>query len=363
MDKFAIYFPQFYSTKTNDVTWGKGFTDWHLVSYANVHEIWRRRAPRRGYYEGNSIEIINNQIEEALRYGISGFAVYHYYFDEGTELDFVENHLLESNQMSWFIIWANEDWSKRWVGDHTIIRSLSRDPDEDFIRRHVDLLIKRFNSENYYRVEGRPLFVIYNLSHFHNPSDVISTYRRVFAELNLDPYVVGMIKSKDDFNGLNILDGAYLFEPRYFYNTKRLARGKGAAQVLSALRKNKLDNLANGLLKLLDTFQQRGETYSWNDFLVHMNRSNALIKRQFSQSDIQWILSPGWNNAPRYGSKFTELQVPDREELQEALSNINAAGRLPVIINAWNEWSEGAAIEPCHYIGDELIKTIQEYEF
>lgn len=362
MDKFAIYFPQFYPTEINDETWGKDFTDWHLVSYANAHNLWQRRAPKKGFYSGNCKSVLDDQIDEAIKYGLSGFAVYHYYFDQCRELDFAENQLAKTNKLQWFLIWANENWSKRWIGDHSVIRTLSRDPDEGFIRRHVTLLVESFRSTNYYKIEGRPLFVIYNLSHFDDPVKTISKYREIFREFDLDPYIIGMIKVKDDFRVLEYLDGAYLFEPRYFFNIQRLARGRVSARVMDLLRRNRLNYTANFLLRVLDMFQQRGASYNWKEFLDHMSRSNEFIKKRYGLSEIQWILSPGWNNSPRYGKKYTELKVPGTEDFQAALAKVRPNSKLPVLLNAWNEWSEGAAIEPCHYLDDKLIRIIRDYE-
>ena len=72
------------------------------------------------------------------------------------------------------------------------------------------------------------------------------------------------------------------------------------------------------------------------------------------------MLTSGWNNAPRYRQYFTELEVPDPDEfsvlLHASLSNPKYSQEIPLLCNAWNEWSEGAAIEPCHYLGDTLLR-------
>lgn len=50
MKPFAIYFPQFYPTKTNDDAWGAGFTGLALVANSNLRDAWPRRAPATGFY-------------------------------------------------------------------------------------------------------------------------------------------------------------------------------------------------------------------------------------------------------------------------------------------------------------------------
>jgi hypothetical protein len=76
---------------------------------------------------------------------------------------------------------------------------------------------------------------------------------------------------------------------------------------------------------------------------------------------VQNVLTSGWNNAPRYRQHFTELEVPEPEEfslmLRAALSSPKFSVDIPLLCNAWNEWSEGAAIEPCHYLGDTMLKA------
>jgi hypothetical protein len=76
---------------------------------------------------------------------------------------------------------------------------------------------------------------------------------------------------------------------------------------------------------------------------------------------LQEVVTCGWNNAPRYLSRFTKLEVPSIKQfsaMMDTIAGTPASGRdFPLLCNAWNEWSEGAAIEPCSYLGNALLTS------
>lgn len=361
MKPFAIYFPQFYPTATNDAAWGQGFTDWSLVANANLRDQWQRRAPRRGFYDGASADVHCSQIVEMKQAGLGGFALYHYWFYSHQELAAFESTLLaRSPGFPWFMIWATEGWSKRWLGDSTPLVHLSQAPSNDEIDAHCAHLAKCFSNPDYLRIEGKPLFVIYNLSHFDQPADVVSRYRETLALLGHEIFVGHFIKNPFEIKYSKFVDASYLFEPRLFFGLQRAGRGGVAKKVHDALRVVLGESVVSRLLVLMDRAQQRGTTYSASQFLSYLGSPARESVLHSVEGHVQEVISPGWNNTPRYSERFTCLESLEASTFGRLVSEAEQrCGVLPPLVNAWNEWSEGAAIEPCAYLGTQYLDALK----
>src|SRR6266702_688379 len=142
MKRYAIFFPQYHQVHVNDEAWGYGFTDWALVSTANAFDYWKRRSPVAGFYDLAKTNDVAARFEEATKAGLDGFGIYHYWFEDGPELDAVERYLQHNNapnNFGYFFIWANENWTKRWAGrDTEILKFVATSPSRDQIRDHVE---------------------------------------------------------------------------------------------------------------------------------------------------------------------------------------------------------------------------------
>lgn len=363
MKPFAIYFPQFYPTKTNDDAWGAGFTDWALVANSNLRDAWPRRAPVGGFYDGSSPFVHARQISEALEAGIGGFGVYHYWFYSHQELSAFEDTLLgklESVQKPpWFLIWASEGWSKRWLAKPDTLIHLTSTPNQRQIEHHCDHLAKCFSHPTYMKWRGRPLFVWYNLGHFDEPESVVVRYREALLRRGFDIAVAHFVKNPFDLDYSVFTDASYLFEPRLFFGFQSSTRGSKSKTVLNVLRRALGTSAAESLLVVMDSLQKSGGlSYSADSFLSYMSSQERAALLVATQKPWQEVISPGWNNTPRYGSRFTALQPLEPSSFGELVRNAMGRNDLPPLLNAWNEWSEGAAIEPCAYMGNSYLDAV-----
>ena len=366
MKKYAIFFPQFHQTKVNNNAWGYGFTDWALVATANAFDYWKRRAPTCGFYDLANEKVIQERIEAASEAGLDGFGIYHYYFDDGHELETVEYYLSHAtlpNMFGYFFIWANESWSKRWAGKDTeLLKTVSTTPSREDIRKHVNYLAPFMQSENYTKINGKPIFVIYRPEFFKNPVESITLYREEFQNAGIDLLIGFFLKNPLDIKYSKSFDFCYLFEPRLFFYfnaaKKRWVLDSILKKIIHLISYSKVEYISKIISRILN---KKSKSYSFSSFLRYFKSEerNELISKL--DLPIQNILTCGWNNSPRYRDQYIEVQTPNTEEFSSmitmALNTSANTNNLPLLCNAWNEWSEGAAIEPCSYLGDTLLKT------
>jgi len=362
MKPFVIFFPQFYPNATNDKAWGHGFTDWALVANANLQNRWARRAPLRGFYDGSSEEVHLQQINEINQSGLGGVGVYHYWFYTHSELARFERTLIKtpaSQSTDWFLIWACEGWSKRWIGDPQTIIHLTKNPTNDEIAGHCEYLAKCFDRSNYVRVGGKPVFVWYNLSHFDRPEEVVERYKNWFTKRGEDIFTGHFIKNPFEAAYSSLVDFNYLFEPRLFYGFNRTGRGSVGRGIHQALRSSFGEKFVDRILVMLDRGQKSGVTYAARDYLAYLESRERSALVGSLATPYQEVISPAWNNTPRYGDRFTALESLSPEAFGTLVQAACARDTtLPPLVNAWNEWSEGAAVEPCAYQGTAYLDAL-----
>jgi len=366
MKRYAIFFPQFHRVRVNDQAWGNGFTDWALVAMANAFDYWKRRSPVAGFYDLAKTDDVRARFEEAAKAGLDGFGIYHYWFEDGPEIDAVERYLQHNSapkNFGYFFIWANENWTKRWAGrDTEILKSVPPSPSRDQIRDHVKYLKPYMASKSYATVMNRPLFVVYRPEIFSNPSHIIKCYRDEFERVGVKPLIGYCLKSALDVDYSNILDFCYLFEPRLFFNFSGVRKMRFLhyiyRRIIHTVHYSKAEYWSEIFVRLL---KRRSKTYSFSNFLEYFSSPGRKRLIEKLKCPAQNVLSCGWNNAPRYRERFTAVEVPTQEEfsrmLSLSLSDSGYSKDFPLLCNAWNEWSEGAAIEPCCYLGDSLLKS------
>lgn len=348
----AFYLPQFHPIPENDQWWGNGFTEWSNVSKAKplFEGHYQPHVPSDlGFYDLRLPEARKAQADLARDAGIFGFCYYHYWFNGKRLLERPFNEVLESGEpdFPFCLCWANESWSRRWLGEERDILQAQTYSEEDD-QNHSGWLAQAFADMRYIKIDGRPLFLVYRPKDLPDPLATTRTLREVCVASGLrDPYLVGVNSHcwNTDCRELGF-DHTLLFMPQLgnlpeFMNDD-LSETKRERNLKFGIDSDKL--------KLYDYLES-----------VESMLSNPT---QYSHPVIPSMFVR-WDNTPRRGENAVVLvhESPDQFErcLRKAVDLVDDES-MPeklIFINAWNEWAEGNYLEPDDRFGRAYLEAVR----
>jgi glycosyltransferase involved in cell wall biosynthesis len=331
----AFYLPQFHPIPENDVWWGKGFTEWTNVTRGLPRfrgHVQPRLPGDLGFYDLRQVDVLHRQAELARRYGIGGFCFHHYWFGGRRLLErpldlFLANPDID---LPFCIDWANENWTRRWDGqDQEVLLEQRYSPEDDvaFARSLLPIVA----DPRYLRIDGRPLVMVYRPGLLPEPVATARRWRTEFMRAGVaDPYLI-MAQGFDTADPrLMGFDAAVLFPPH------RVAVTSPIGERLEILD----PGLAGHILDYGEVAQ----------FAVDLPRPAYKLFRG---------VCPAWDNEARRPGRGMTLAFADPDKyatwLTASCRAAIAEARHPderiVFINAWNEWAEGAYLEPDRHYG------------
>lgn len=336
----AYYLPQYHRVAENDAWWGEGFTDWTNLGRATPRFAGhlQPRIPRDlGYYSLDDPATLRRQIAMAKGAGLSGFVFYSYWFNGRPLLDKPINQLLSDPTLDFpfCAMWANENWTRRWDGRErdVLIAQEYRTSDDAALVAHFARL---FEDPRYIRLQGRPLWMIYRASLIPDAQRRLARWRGMFQARGEDPLIV-MAQSFDDDDPTPYgLDGAVEFPP------------------------HKVSRETERLNDTLDLFDESfcATVHDYEDFAA------TSLRLPVPDYPLIKTLVPGWDNEPRREGKSLVLHGATPAKYQAWLENLlgysarNPFHGEPIIcVNAWNEWAEGAFLEPDLHFGAAFLNA------
>ena len=335
----AHYLPQYHTFPENEEWWGKGFTEWNNVTKAVPHFIGQRqpKLPHDiGFYDLSQKEDIQKQIKLAKQYGIYGFSIYYYWFDNHRLMEKPLDIILENKDLDipFCINWANENWTKRWDGgDKEIL--MAQTYDEEKLKDCIKDMERYIRDERYIKVDGKPLIIIYKPTLIPNVEIMIKDWRDYLREVGIGEAYIMAVKTFDITDKYKaIFDGFVEFPPFGMeievMNSQLKFFNKNFKGVVYDYKKM-VDNKT--YLRPFDHKLYRGIFPAWDNS----------ARRQFTP-DIFWGSTP-----EIYQTWLEDLakETVENDELEEKM----------IFVNAWNEWAEGACLEPDRDYGYAYIQA------
>ena len=341
MRVIALYLPQYHSFPENDKWWGKGYTEWTAVKRAKPlfkgHE--QPQVPLDGYYDlvKEGVETWTRQAELAKKYGVYGFAIYQYWFTGHQLMERPMEILLEHPEidLKYCIAWANETWTRTWYGLQENVLMKQEYGDEEAWEKHFSYCLKFFKDPRYIKVDNKPVFNIYRTHDIEKLEEMLDFFNRRAKEEGFEGvFFVGGNTAQQNESRRELLDAWYDFEPgrtlKHNFSRVYKARynlGTAFRHGLNAFLKNKI--------------LERRIPIRWI--------TDNIASRDYEENEFPGIIAE-WDNTPRRDYKglvYTGASPEIFEKTLRALkSKVEGRKNDFVYLNAWNEWGEGAMVEP-----------------
>jgi len=337
----AYYLPQFHAFPENDAWWGTGFTEWTNVprGLPRFRGHFQPRVPRDlGFYDLDDTVAMRRQIEMAKAGGLFGWVFYAYWFNGKRLLEKpLEAFLADrSLDMPFALMWANENWTRRWDGAESEVL-ISQDYRHDDDERMAAEFARHFADPRYIRLQGRPVLMVYRPGIIPDVQATIARWRSMFREKHNEDPILVMAQAFGDTDPRPFgFDGAIEFPPHKL--TQHLQP-------------------ANQEFEILDP-----------DFTGKIYRYETVVKTSLEEPRADFPLVktvvPSWDNDAR--RQGTGLVITDStpakyeawlSELVERAQEAPFFGEAMVCINAWNEWCEGAYLEPDLHYGSAYLNA------
>lgn len=340
----AFYLPQYHPIPENDRWWGSGFTEWTNV--ANARPLYsghlQPRIPKDlGFYDLRVPETRAAQAQLAQRYGIHGFCYYYYWFDGKKLLERPLAETLASGRpdFPFCICWANESWTRRWDGqeqDVLIQQSYSPDGNLRFIRDVIPILKDR----RYIRYEGKPLLAVYRAKEIPDVEETLEMWRRECRAQGVGEIHLCAVRFYDivDVHTLGF-DAAIDFPPHHL----------------------NVEDVSHSLPGLSPEFD--GLIY---DYETEAQKSLERCGHGYEHPAHRGVML-AWDNTARRGRSahvaHGATPAAYRRWLRGVMEQELEFNRSPeslIFINAWNEWGEGAALEPDMHFGSGFLEATRD---
>jgi lipopolysaccharide biosynthesis protein len=331
----AFYLPQFHPIPENDLWWGKGFTEWTNVTKATPQFVghYQPRLPQDlGFYDLRNPDVMRQQVAMARKHGISGFCFHTYWFHGKRLLDLPLETVLANPDidMPFCICWANENWTRRWDGlEHEVLIAQNHSSEDDVALARA--LEPALRDPRYIRVGNRPLLMVYRPGLLPRPLATARRWRTHFARVGLgDPYLMMAQGFGDSDPRVHGFDAAVEFPP------------------------HTLGRHGQSINDRVTLFEQNfsGHILEYDQLIRAAERVAPAPHRLFR------TVAPSWDNHARKPGSGTTFAFSTPGKYARWLAMVCrqvAADPDPncrlVFINAWNEWAEGAHLEPDRHHG------------
>ncbi|MBO4262850.1 MAG: glycoside hydrolase family 99-like domain-containing protein [Clostridia bacterium] len=336
--------------------WPDGEGEWQTVRRAvkKCDDHILPRVPLLGYKDEAEPATMEEQIDLAASHGVNVFIYDWYWYDRRP---FLENCLNDgflqaknNHKVKFYIMWANHDanytWDKRLAGVRDVPVWLGAVDRAQFDVVTDRIIEKYFSRDNYYTIDGKPVFAIYDIDNLiiglggiQQTKAALDDFREKTIKAGHKGLHLQFIVWGEWVHNYSGVDGAHLY-------SSEIAKTLG------------FDSTTN---------------YQYVHF-VNIDRDyNEVMKdvvkewERFSSFGVKYFphVSIGWDNNPRFNSfrpGIMKNNTPKNigEALKAAKEFADKHDARLITINSWNEWTEMSYLLPDDVYGTGYLDEIKK---
>ncbi|MFA6560649.1 MAG: glycoside hydrolase family 99-like domain-containing protein [Verrucomicrobiia bacterium] len=342
----AIYFPGFHRDDHYDSWFGEGWNEWKLVMNAKPRFHGQRFfLPEWGPFDEADPKWMEKQIALAADHGIGVF-VFDWYWYSGVKIlhrPLEEGFLKARNRqkLKYALMWANHDWRNCFPAPLDNKQTLwlpSRVTPADFERVMAHCIALHFRQPNYWRVDDGLYFSVFRAD----------TFVQQLGGTEKARAVVDRARQQIAAAGLGRLHLA-AFSHSSAGATDLRAAGFDSLTTYSLGVGRKAKPSDQPIVNYADLVEEHEKLWKEMDSGV---LPYAPIVSVGWDTSSRWAKGCPWP-PPNIGYPYTSVVVGNTPELfgevcRRARRHCESSRLRPpaVLVNAWNEWTEGSALLP-----------------
>ncbi len=340
--------------------WPEGIGEWQSVKSATAKfegHTWPR-TPLWGYENEADPAVMEKQIAEAVSHAVNVFIYDWYWFDNRPFLEqCLDNGFLgakNNGDMKFYLMWANHDATNLWnkeisdteAGNEVIWQGSVDERVFDSVCNR--LIEKYFHLPNYYRINGEPVFMIYDLFNLIKGLGGIENTRKKLAHFREKCVKAG-------------LGGLHLQLTQWGERVINLSGVDGTkkpdSEIAPLLGFNSLTNYQFVHFVNID-----------RDYSEIVKDAVPLWEKWYNKYEIPYFphVSAGWDNNPRFKNfrpgivkNNTPAEFEKALRLAKEFVDTHPLPAPLITINSWNEWTETSCIQPDSLYGYGYLDAIK----
>ncbi len=347
------------------IFWPEGYGEWETIRTAKPkfegHE-WPRK-PLWGFVNEADRYVMEMQINAAVDHHVNVF-IYDWYWYDGRP--FLENCLNNgflkagnNDRMKFYIMWANHDVAYSWDRRISDVKDMDHGNSGYLYTGQVDrsrfeeigkrLIERYFSHPSYYRIDGKPLFMIFTLPVLVEGLGGIRNTKEALEWLRAECVKAGLGGLHLQMNFHSVCYGIKGEDGR-FIRIKDLIKYLG------------FDSATN--YQMIDIVKREDKDYA--EAVEEAKDAWERLDKETEGIPYFPQVSVGWDDNPRFQDvRHPILSHSTPEKFAKGLANAKAfldarPDQVPLVtINSWNEWTEASYLEPDDIHGYGMLEAVR----